>query len=554
MTGFMGFGSKWRSWIALCLKTAYISVLVNGSHTKEFKLGRGVRQGDPLSPFLFIIAAEGLNWLIKSALSNNAYSGVKVGNDNIPLTHLQYADDTLFFGTWSLDNIENLMKLLKCFELCSGLKVNYNKSNLFGVGVDKKDVEYMANLFGCKVGTFPFTYLGLPIGANMKKSGSWKPVIEKFEKRLSDWKACALLFGGRLTLMNSVLNNLPLYYFSLFRVPPCVLKKLESVRRIFFWGWSALIGKWWWRFLTEPTSLWVSVIKSIYGASGSIIAGGLNSRLNANSTWSVIAKKGFEIDAYGLEFSSSFKRVIGNGGNTRFWENVWLMDKPLKEVFKRLVRFDVNVHATVSDRVNWDGSGVTSTWSWQREIYERTKDELDELEQLISAVVMVPEKDDSWNWKLCGSGGCFVWRSRRGRLPVLVELDKRGVDLHSVLCPLCGEVVETVKHALFSCKMVRVIWEKIWSWWGIAPPIVIFDGIQGAVSSLQCSGAGNKIWQGMVKVEDNTRITVSGYDKSNIGQFAATIRKWRPPEPYKGKGVKYADEIIRKEGKAGKKK
>ncbi|XP_071713069.1 uncharacterized protein [Rutidosis leptorrhynchoides] len=438
MMGFMGFGLKWRRWIASCLKTASISVLVNGSPTKEFKLGRGVRQVDPLSPFLFIIAAEGLNWLTKSAASNNAYSGVKIGNDNLSLTHLQYADDTLFFGAWSLDNIENLMKLLKCFELCSGLKVNYNKSNLFGVGVDKKDVEYMANTFGCMVGSFPFTYLGLPIGANMKKSGSWKPVIEKFEKRLSNWKARALSFGGR-----------------------------------------------------------------------------------------------YDIDACGLEFSCSFRRMIGNGENTKFWEDVWLLDKPLKDEFKRLVRLDVNAHVSVSDQIKWDGSGIVTTWSWQREVYGRTKDELDKLEQLLSGMVMLPGKHDSWKWNLCGSGNfstnalsrqlmkkcyppstlnsathrnnmvskkveVFVWRAGRERLPVLVELDKRGVDLDSVLCPLCGEIVETVDHALFSCKLVRVIWEKILSWWGIASNRMNFESLQGAVSSLNCSGAGIKIWQGLV--------------------------------------------------------
>ncbi|XP_071694378.1 uncharacterized protein [Rutidosis leptorrhynchoides] len=79
----------------------------------------------------------------------------------------------------------------------------------------------MANAFGCKVGALPFTYLGLPIGANMKKLDSWKPVIDKFEKRLSYWKARSVSFGGRLTLVKSVLNSLPLYFFSLFRAPPC---------------------------------------------------------------------------------------------------------------------------------------------------------------------------------------------------------------------------------------------------------------------------------------------------------------------------------------------
>ncbi|XP_071727074.1 uncharacterized mitochondrial protein AtMg01250-like [Rutidosis leptorrhynchoides] len=200
--GFMGFGHKWRSWISSCLKSASVSVLVNGSPTNEFNLELGVRQGDPLSPFLFIIAAEGLNWLAKTAVSNNLLRGVEIGTNKVHISHLQYADDTIFFGSWSLDNFQNLMKLLKCFELCSGLKVNYSKSNLFGVNVCASDVNEMACFFGCKVGTFPFIYLGLPIGSKMKKSSSWKPVIDKFEKRLSDWKACTMSFGGRLTLVN----------------------------------------------------------------------------------------------------------------------------------------------------------------------------------------------------------------------------------------------------------------------------------------------------------------------------------------------------------------
>ncbi|XP_071689306.1 uncharacterized protein [Rutidosis leptorrhynchoides] len=213
-----GYNASFITLILECLRSVSISVLVNGSPTKEFKLGRGVRQGDPLSTFLFILAAEGLNLLVKAAVRSNLLEGVLI-------------DDTIFFGSWSEGNIDNLMSLLKCFELTSGLKVNYNKSNMFGNGVEGNIVESMASLFGCKVGCFPFKYLGLPISANMSKYDSWKPVIEKFEKRLSDWKACSVSFGGRLTLINSVLNSLPLYYFSLFRAPPCVLKKLESVRR-----------------------------------------------------------------------------------------------------------------------------------------------------------------------------------------------------------------------------------------------------------------------------------------------------------------------------------
>ena len=98
----MRFGEKWCKWIESCQKSAQISVLVNGSPTMEFKMEKGVRQGDPLSPFLYRIAAEGLNVVLREAVSRNSFVGVKVGESGVPISHLQYADDTLIFesGVW----------------------------------------------------------------------------------------------------------------------------------------------------------------------------------------------------------------------------------------------------------------------------------------------------------------------------------------------------------------------------------------------------------------------------------------------------------------------
>ncbi|XP_071699739.1 uncharacterized mitochondrial protein AtMg01250-like [Rutidosis leptorrhynchoides] len=155
---------------------------MNRSPTKEFRLEKGVRQGDPLSPYLFIIASDGLNRLVKKALETRFFKGIEIGQKNLMVSHPQFADDSIFFEEWSNTNALNLMKLLKCFEKASGLKVNLLKSNLYGIGVAPDDLVEMASNLRCSTGTIPFTYLGLPVSCNMKKRKDWDFVIEKVKK------------------------------------------------------------------------------------------------------------------------------------------------------------------------------------------------------------------------------------------------------------------------------------------------------------------------------------------------------------------------------------
>ncbi|XP_071694732.1 uncharacterized mitochondrial protein AtMg01250-like [Rutidosis leptorrhynchoides] len=192
----MGFGDKWRKWIYSFLSSASISILINGSPTNEFNLSKGVRQGDPLSPFLFILAAEGLNILTKASTDSGLFKGTEIRADKV-LSHLQYADDMIFLGEWSRSNAYSIQNLLKCFELASGLKVNFQKSYLYGIGIDFGEVSYVANRIGCQVGKFSFTYLGSPIWTKMNKLSGWNPVIGKLRKRLSSWRMRSMSFGGR---------------------------------------------------------------------------------------------------------------------------------------------------------------------------------------------------------------------------------------------------------------------------------------------------------------------------------------------------------------------
>lgn len=219
-----------------CISTAKMVVLVNGSPTKEFSLEKGLRQGDPFSPFLFNIAVQGLSCMLQRSCGLGLIEGLNFGNTGPALSHLQFADDTLIFSSASLSSLQNIKRILLCFELLSGLKVNFYKSSIIGVGIEDHVCCYSAQILRCKQEQLPITYLGLPIGANMNRISMWKPIIRNISCRLAAWKGRFLSIGGRLCLLKSVLSNLPIYYLSLFLMPATVATAIERKFRAFLWS------------------------------------------------------------------------------------------------------------------------------------------------------------------------------------------------------------------------------------------------------------------------------------------------------------------------------
>ena len=233
----MSFPVLWRKWIRECVGTAKASVLVNGSPTDEFHLHRGLRQGDPLSSFLFLIAAEGLHILMKVMADNHLFTGYSVGMVNpVVVSHLRFVDDTLLLGHKSWANVRALRGTLVIFKSMSGLKVNFNKSLLVGINISDSWLNEAASVLGCKVGKVPFIYLGLPIGGNPQRLSFWDPIMHRIKSRLSGWNSWFLSFGGRLILLKSVLTSLSVYAFSFFKVPSGIISYIESLLNNFFWG------------------------------------------------------------------------------------------------------------------------------------------------------------------------------------------------------------------------------------------------------------------------------------------------------------------------------
>ncbi|XP_015953789.1 uncharacterized protein LOC107478154 [Arachis duranensis] len=192
----MGFGHRWRSWVMECVGTSSMSVLINGSPSKLFKMERGLQQGDPLSPFLLVLVVDVLHRMFGESARNGRISPLLVGRDHVELSHLQFTDDTILFYPPEEETIKNYRRILHCFELISGLSINFDKSSLILVNSDVQWVHLMCSVLGCKEASLPVKYLEIQLGVNPRLVKTWKPIIEKVEEKLSIWKAKVLNKAG----------------------------------------------------------------------------------------------------------------------------------------------------------------------------------------------------------------------------------------------------------------------------------------------------------------------------------------------------------------------
>ncbi|GJZ55372.1 RNA-directed DNA polymerase, eukaryota [Tanacetum coccineum] len=229
-----GFGEKWCKWIQSCLRSSRGSILINGSPTEEFQFYKGLKQGDPLSPFLFILIMESLHLSFQRVVDNGMFNGIKLSS-SLSISHLFYADDAVFMGQWCDGNISTLIHVLECFYRASGLRINMSKSKILGVNVDSDKVKGAASKLGCLILKTPFTYLGSKVGGSMSQVHAWNEVIDRVKNWLSKWKMKTLSIVGRGGVEQDQFNELSALVHDVSLIPMSDRWKwdLESSRDFF---------------------------------------------------------------------------------------------------------------------------------------------------------------------------------------------------------------------------------------------------------------------------------------------------------------------------------
>jgi hypothetical protein len=232
----IGLGIDMTNWIMSCIISSSFDVLLNGEATEFFKSGRGLRQGCPLSPLLFILVMEGLSLLLKESQSNGLLTGIKVSR-TIKILHILFVDDVVIMSNATLNEWWEIDKIVKLFCLASGLKVNIQKSTVLHEGLLNQELDPFKRFlpFSFSDLSVGFKYLGYHLKTGMQRIEDWNWMLQKFEKKIGNWCYRWLTLGGHLTLLKSILECQPVYWMSLEIIPNTVLNNLRRIMFNFLW-------------------------------------------------------------------------------------------------------------------------------------------------------------------------------------------------------------------------------------------------------------------------------------------------------------------------------
>ncbi|GAU37390.1 hypothetical protein TSUD_22640 [Trifolium subterraneum] len=349
----MGFTDVWIRWVMMCVSSVNYSVLMNSDRVGPISPGRGLRQGDPLSPYLFILVTECLTALIHQAVGRGDLHGVRICRGAPEVSHLLFADDCFLFCKASVAEVNELMMILHTYETASGQEVNLVKSEVFiSRNMSQAAKEDLSRILGVKLVLGTGIYLGLPSMVGRSKKAIFSYIKDRIWRRINSWRGRALSKAGKEIMIKSVLQAIPSYVMSMFILPASLIDDIEKMINAFWWrngstnnnntkgihwlAWErlacpkaygglgfrnfeafnkAMVAKQVWNILQNPNSLVAKLIKARYFPRSSLFEAPL--RYNPSFAWRSMWQAR-QILSLGCRWQ------IGSGDNIRVMHDTWL--------------------------------------------------------------------------------------------------------------------------------------------------------------------------------------------------------------------------------------
>jgi hypothetical protein len=432
------FPDKFIRWVMQCVGTTSFSIVINGSTHGHFEGRRGLRQGDPLSPFLFVICLEYFSRSL-SSLKNTEFNYHPKCKPN-EITHLAFADDLILFARGDIPSIELLMERLQDFGASSGLQASLSKSNLFTAGLQSNDMDEIRRITGLEVGNFPFRFLGIPLAAMRLTASQFSPFIEKITEKISVWTGATLTYAGRLELINAVLRGVEGFWLSIFPIPATVANRIISLCRAFLWGGNASNRK-------KPLVAWSNIcMPKLEGGLGIVNLSIWNKALMMKNLWNIHDKK----DTLWVKWISHF-----------YLKGKTIWDAPLNREDSPLLKSLANLKDLILAREVTIPIAERTLESWVKDgdiCIKKVYDYLRPKQPTVGWAQLV------WSKDLIPKHSFILWLGMKGRL---LTKDKLHLEEDEKLCPLCRMEEETVNHIFFKCLWVTSIWKDIRQWLGI---------------------------------------------------------------------------------------
>uniref|UniRef100_A0A251VNU9 Putative RNA-directed DNA polymerase, eukaryota, Reverse transcriptase zinc-binding domain protein n=1 Tax=Helianthus annuus TaxID=4232 RepID=A0A251VNU9_HELAN len=514
LIGF-GFNVKMVEWIMVCVSTTTYSVCVNGNVHGFFKGNRGLRQGDPMSPYLFTLVMEVLTRILHETIRIDSSFRFHNKCERQQIVNLCFADDLFLFARGDVNSAKCIMSSLNKFTKMSGLAPNSHKSTVFFCNVPISAKNAILDVLPFVEGKLPVRYLGVPLICSKLSYKDCSSLVEMLEKRITNWRNKLLSFAGRLQLISSVLSSMHVYWSSVFVLPSRVIKDLETRMRNFLWSQDASFhrgkAKVSWKTVCTPKFEGGLGIRRIGDMNVALMTSHVGSILSRrNSLWvdwvhdHRLKDKNFWMCKIPSNSSWSWRKLlqlrqslrpymwtkIGNGEDTSAWYDKWCDIGPLGNFLTP--RTITNAGFRLDNKVvDVQTNGV---WSWpvawrdlfpvlnqidnvhielnkQDKLLWRDGDDFDEVTTSgvwNSIRYRSPEVEWGslvWFAQCIPRHAFLMWLIMRGKLLTQDKILQWGIErrknMNMMCCMLCYQNNDSHSHLFFECPFSAQVWISV---------------------------------------------------------------------------------------------